>query len=134
MPTRHPQDLSDRQRLWLDHLVAWGKSGRRLSEYASDHNLDLQQLYNWKTLLRGRGFLPGEPSTKVRPRRSVHDRGPGTDSEKSPVRFTAVHVTGNEPPSPLLRVRFPNGIVLETTSADSSTPVRDLLSFLAGLP
>jgi hypothetical protein len=134
MPTRRPQDLSDRQRRWLDHLVAWGKSGRRLSEYASEHNLDLQQLYNWKALLTGRGLLPGGPSTGVRPRRSVHGRSPGTGKGKTPVRFTAVHVAGSELPSPMFRVRFPNRIILEMTGTSSATPVRDLLSFLAGLP
>ena len=136
MPTRRPQDLSDRQRRWLDHLVAWRKSGRRLSEYASEHNLDLQQLYNWKALLRGRGLLPGGPSTEVRPRRSVHDRSldTGKGKGKTPVRFTAVHVAGSDVPSPMLRVRFPNGIILETTGIGSATPGRDLLSFLAGLP
>ena len=134
MPTRRPQGPSDRQRRWLDHLVACGRSGRPLSEYASEHGLDLQQLYNWKTVLKRRGLLPGGASTAVRARRTVHGRS--RDPGKAPVRFTAVRVAvgGSDLPSPLLRVRFANGIILETTGTGSATLGHDLLSFLAGLP
>jgi hypothetical protein len=136
MPTRRPQEPSDRQRRWLAHLVACEKSGRRLSEYASEHNLDLQQLYNWNALLRRRGLLPGGTRpTAARPGRPIRGSNHGGENVKPPLGFTAVRLSGGDlVPSPTLLVRFPNGIILETTATDPSIPGRDLLSFLAGLP
>jgi len=134
MPTRRSQEPTKTQRYWLDHLVACGKSGRRLSEYAATHRLDLQRLYSWNTVLRGRGLLPGGPSKPfARPRRAIEGRRHDLAGGKAPVRFTAVHLSGGDGLSPALRVRFPNGITVETTGAGSASVDRDLLSFLAGL-
>ena len=135
MPTRRSPEPTKKQRYWLGHLVTCAKSGRRPSEYAATHGLNLQRLYSWKTRLTGRGLLPGgllEPT--VRPRRSIPIRRSAPRAGQAPVRFAAVHVSGGDGPSPALRVRFPNGIIVETTGPGAASVDRDLLSYLAGLP
>lgn len=135
MPTRRSLEPTKKQRYWLDHLVACAKSGRRLSEYAVTHGLDLRRLYSWKTRLKDRGLLPGGPlPPAVRPRRSVPIRGAAPGGGQSAIGFAAVHVSGGDGPSPALRVRFPNGIIVETAGFGAASLDRDLLSYLAGLP
>jgi hypothetical protein len=121
----------------MDHLVACGKSGRRLSEYAATHGLNLQRLYSWKTVLMGRGLLPspsGSSKPTIRPRRPIPARRTDPGGGQDPVRFAAVRVSGGDGPSPVLRVRFPNGIMVETTGWVAASLEGDLLSYLAGLP
>jgi hypothetical protein len=137
MPSRRSPEPTKKQRYWMGHLVACGKSGRRLSDYAATHGLNLQRLYSWKTYLQGRGLLPsasGSSKPTIRPRRPIPDRRSGPGVGVAPVRFAAVHLSGGEGPSPALRVRFPNGIIVETTGAGAASVDRDLLSYLAGLP
>lgn len=133
MPRRLSPGLTRRQRYWRDHLVACGKSGRRLSEYASTHGLELQQLYNWKTQLKGRGLLAG-PSSKPRDLqgRTTPGQRHALGERRAQARFTAVQVAGGEVPSSRLRIRFPNGVMVE--GAGFASADRDLLSYLAGLP
>ena len=137
MPTRRAPEPTKKQRYWMDHIVTCGKSGLRLSEYAATHGLNLQRLYSWKTFLKGRGLLPGPSESSkatIRPRRPIPDQRSGAGGDQAPVRFAAVHVSGGDGPSPALRVRFPNGIIVETTGAGAASVDRDLLSYLAGLP
>lgn len=134
MPSRQESEPNKRQRYWLGHLVACGKGGQRLSEYAATHGLKLSQLYSWKTVLKRRGLLPGRPSKRsLRPRGPALDRRHDLGGGRAPVRFAAVHMSGGDEPRPALRVRFPNGIIVETAGAVSASLDRDLLSFLAGL-
>ncbi len=51
------EHLSDKQRVWLDHVAACGKAEISMKGYAERHGLDLQQFYFWKGQLRKLGVI-----------------------------------------------------------------------------
>jgi len=134
------QDLGEvtkKQRFWLDHLAAWGRGDQNLAGYAASHDLDRQRLYNWKTRLRKLGLLDvpaKEPSSRDRSPVGMQGRRSPVGDKKTPVRFSRVHLAGGEGQGPTFRIRFPNGVILETTSPGCSLPDRGFVSYLASLP
>ena len=52
--------LTGKQREWLHHLRACHRSGRRVKDYAAEHGIPVQSLYQATKRLRQRGVL--EPS------------------------------------------------------------------------
>ncbi len=137
MPGRDSRGVTKKQRFWLDHLTACGRTDQSLVRYAATHDLKRQQLYNWKTRLRKLGLLAGlpeKPSSQHRsPVQSLRRGEPGRD-RKIPVHFSEVRLLSSVDPGPSLRIRFPNGVILETIRSDASLPDRDLVSYLAALP
>ena len=51
------RDLSDKQRVWLEHLEACLAGGGSMKAYADRHGLDLQSFYLWKGRLKKLGFV-----------------------------------------------------------------------------
>jgi hypothetical protein len=136
MPGREPRRVTEKQRFWLEHLEAWGRTDHSLAGYASTHDLDRKHLYNWKTRLRKLGLL-GFPAAEGSSQRPSPDRGRRPvqgGAPKTPVHFSEVRLASSKGQEPSFRIRFPNGVILETTSPDCSMPDRDLVSYLAALP
>ncbi len=40
--------LTERQRYWLEHIQSWNKSGKRITEYASDQDFPVRAMYDAK--------------------------------------------------------------------------------------
>ncbi len=125
--------LNGLQRDWLVHIEASRRSGQSVAEYAREHNLEPQHIYQWTTRLRQLGVLDARKGA-VRPARRSRDlpkqsrtrqvRGEGA------VRFSPAEVLATPTSSHLgMRIQFQNGIVLEV-SADT-VPDRETLSLLA---
>ncbi len=57
MPKPKPP-ITKRQQQWLDHINAADASDDSLVAYAAAHKLKVKDLYQWKTALTRRGFLP----------------------------------------------------------------------------
>ncbi len=57
--TRSHEPITERQQYWLDHILAADGFNGTLVEYARAEGLKVKDLYQWKTLLARRGFLPG---------------------------------------------------------------------------
>ena len=55
------QGFSNKQRFWLQHVEACGRSGVSMKAYAEQHALDLQQFYFWKGRLKKLGAIDGKP-------------------------------------------------------------------------
>ena len=55
---RPKKTITKRQQHWLGHIKAAEASGGTLVAYASAHKLKVKDLYQWKTALSHRGFLP----------------------------------------------------------------------------
>jgi len=135
MLSNESKRLTKKQGYWLKHLRESAASGQPLATYAASHGLRPQQLYNWKSRLRAVGVW--EPSETVRSKRPTmnpaqmrrHNRPGG-------LGFIAARVAPTElvPPPSGLRIRFPNGIVLEVGSAVHAPPDARLLAQLAALP
>ena len=51
--------LSDKQRAWLDHVEACVASGGSMKRYAEKNGLDLQSFYLWKGRLKKLGVIAG---------------------------------------------------------------------------
>ena len=51
------EHLSEKQRIWLDHVTACGNEEVSMKAYAEKHGLDLQQFYFWKGQLRKLGVI-----------------------------------------------------------------------------
>ena len=57
--------ITERQRYWRDHVLAAAAYSGTIVEYAETNNLKTKDIYQWKTSLTKRGFLPldKEPET-----------------------------------------------------------------------
>lgn len=93
--------ITERQRYWRDHVLAAAAYNGSIVEYAAANNLKTKDLYQWKTALTKRGFLPLEKAE------------PATD-------FAEVKLTATPPQSSLAvkscaqcRLTLPCGSVLE---------------------
>jgi hypothetical protein len=51
------RDLSDKQRVWLEHVEACAAGGGSMKAYADRHGLELQSFYLWKGRLKKLGLV-----------------------------------------------------------------------------
>lgn len=51
-------NITKRQSYWRDHVLAAAAFDGTIVEYAALHNLKTKDIYQWKTALTKRGFLP----------------------------------------------------------------------------
>ncbi len=93
--------ITERQQYWRDHVLAAAAYDGSIVEYAAENNLKTKDLYQWKTALTKRGFLPLEKAE------------PATD-------FAEVKLTATPPQSSIVvkscvqcRLTLPCGSVLE---------------------
>ena len=109
------RNLTKKQRAWLRHLRACRRSGSRVKDYAAEHGIPVQSLYQAAKRLRARGVL--EPSGR---RASV------------PASFVKVAV-GAAPPElrSAWRIRLPSGTVFESTTPLCGEELLALLERLA---
>jgi len=108
------RNLTRRQRAWLRHLRACHRSGSRVKDYAAEHGIPVQSLYQATKRLRKRGVLA--PSGRRRP---------------MPKSFVKVALAA--PPADLRsawRIRLPSGAVFESTVP---LPAEALLTILERL-
>ena len=58
--------ITKRQTYWRDHVLAAAAFDGTIVQYARQHNLKTKDIYQWKTALTKRGFLPmAEPEVAV---------------------------------------------------------------------
>jgi hypothetical protein len=109
------RDLTNKQREWLRHLRACRRSGRLVKDYAAEHGIPVQALYQAAKRLRKRGLL--EPSGH---RRSKAEG------------FVKVAVA-TAPPDlrSAWRIRLPSGTILESTTPLSGDELLRVLERLA---
>lgn len=99
--------ITKRQRYWLNHIKAADASDGSLVAYAAAHQLKVKDLYQWKTALARRGFLP---------------------SKRSEPAFVPV---APAPPAVLgagCKVTLPNGVRLQFTGNLDASSVRNILT------
>ena len=89
------EELTERQRYWLDHLEACEESGETTKAYASLHGLSVSMMYSWRKELTVRGVLR---------RQSNRTRAPGFDR----VQVVEPGVSGG-----VCRITLPNGVQIE---------------------
>ena len=91
--------LTEHQRYWLTHVRACEASGKRITEYATEHGLGVRAMYDGKRALVKKGVLPRTHTTRFQ-RAQVVDQ-----------------VAGSE-----WRVQLPNGVsVAFAGSVDAAT-------------
>ena len=106
-PNRKP--LTNSHQRWLNHIKAAEASGLTQKEYAQREGLSLASLSYHKTVLRKRGYLPQDQAHLV-PAQIINHTG-ATESAT-------------------LRIRFPNGLVIE---ASGGVPAETVLSLVRAL-
>ena len=128
--------LTSKQALWLEHLRGWQASGERLGAYAAGHGLSQRAAYWWKAYLRDRGLFAEQPEACDQP--SLTQAPPGRPSTPGrDLKFIAARLAREDseyqqvPPG--LRIRFPNGIVLEVGPSCLGALDTDLATRLAAL-
>ena len=136
MPSRKSFKPTKRQAEWLKHLQGWKTSGHSLAAYARSQGLQPQQLYGWRSRLRGAGIAVPPAATGAKPafaRKPLHALRCGPRSKPG---FIAARVTPDtfSPLSSGVQIRFPNGIVIEVRTRDAAMPDAQLLTQLAALP
>lgn len=104
-----------KQREWLRHLRACQRSGSLVKDYAAEHGIPVQSLYQATKRLRQRGVL--EPSGRRR---------------SKPQGFVKVAL-GTAPPDlrSAWRIRLPSGTVFESTTPLSGEQLLTVLERLA---
>ena len=110
--------ISERQQYWRDHVIAAAKHDGSIVEYAAANNLKTKDLYQWKTSLAKRGFLP-------------------TPEPESPPQFTEVKLASLSASAPSnvsapihCRLTLPRGSVLEYFKPIDPDSLSRLLSSL----
>jgi len=136
MPSPKSFKPTKKQAGWLKHLQGWKASGRSLTAYARSQGLQAQQLYAWRSRLRGAGVpvhpaaTGAKPASARTPAQTPQCRPPATPG------FVAARVVPDAlaPLNSGIQIRFPNGIVVEVRTPDAALPDARLLAQLAALP
>ena len=105
--------IAKRQQQWLDHVLAAAAYDGSIVKYAKANNLKTKDIYQWKTLLTKRGFLPvqGKPeSVDFVPVHNASDTTPLSATEAS------------------CRITLPCGSVFELFSPITSAELPRLLA------
>jgi len=93
--------LTDKQRYWLTHIERCQAAEQSLASYAQSHDLDVQTLYRWKSMLNKHGCFESSISAAMSSRVAIETHG----------RLEGATI----------QVRFPNGYVLQSHSTDEAT-------------
>ena len=115
--------LTSKQREWLARVQSCRRSGQSVAAYARDNRLSAPHLYTWTSRLRALGALAEEAPASLS--KSVR-RG-----EPFRLGFSPVRLIETSEPRTELRIRFANGVILETSGGVDLD--RNLLSTLASL-
>jgi hypothetical protein len=102
-------ELTERQRYWLEHLKACEQSGQSSRDYAGTHGLSVSMLYTTRSAFVRQGLLPSRSTSNP------------------PPRFDRVRVTGSEPASLEWCITLPNGVVLGFRGAVDATSLATVL-------
>ena len=102
--------LTDRQKYWLEHVKACEASGKIISDYAREHDLDLKSMYAGKRNLVQKGVLPRTKTT----------------------RFQRVR-TANVKPGEDWRVQLPNGVTVGFSGAVDARVLTQVLNAAAAV-
>ena len=107
--------ITERQSYWRDHVLAAASFDGTIVEYAQANDLKTKDIYQWKTSLTKRGFLP------------ANDQAVTTD-------FVVVNPTDTVPSQPSepvhCRLTLPCGTVLEYFTPVEPASLSRLLSAL----
>lgn len=106
-------NITERQQQWRDHVLAAASYDGTIIEYAKANNLKSKDIYQWKTLLIKRGFLPVRPEPEAADFVSVH-------KANEPVPVVATDAC--------CRITLPCGAVFELFSPITATELPRLLA------
>jgi hypothetical protein len=109
------QDREAKGEFWLQHLRDCTASGKRLADYAREHELDVDEGYRWTRVLRRAGRWP------------VQKRASAIVAHKAVPRFARVQIETprNELAAPLkLLVSLANGRHAELVLSDEGQLAR----------
>lgn len=104
--------ITERQSYWLNHIKAAHGSEDSLVAYAATHKLKVKDLYQWKTLLARRGFLP---------------------SKQPESKFVAVSPPAPRALSSGCQIILPNGVRLQFSGDLNSKTLHDILTTASDL-
>jgi len=102
--------LTEHQRYWLKHIRACEATGKRITEYATDHGIGVRAMYDGKRVLVKKGVLPRTRATRFQRAQVV---GP---------------VMGNE-----WRIQLPNGVSVAFDGSVDAATLATILSTAAAL-
>lgn len=102
--------LSDRDRYWLEHVQASEASGKRMTDYATEHGLSVRAMYDGKRQLVKKGVLPRTHQNRFQRVRVVD---PVVDSE--------------------WRIQLPNGVSVVFAGAVDARSLATVLNTVAAL-
>ena len=117
------ENLSERERAYLEHVKQARELGASFSEYCKSFGLDVREWYAVKRELVRRGVLPRRGS-----RTEAED---GEESgEASPSAFIPVHIapSATAPPQIACRIRHPYGWVFECMTMPEAAWVAALVA------
>lgn len=102
--------ITERQRYWLDHILAAEAFNGTLVEYARVECLKVKDLYQWKTLLARRGVIAGKAD--------------------KPKAFVAVR---ESPAASKATLVLPNGVRLEFSGDVGAETIQSLVTAASSL-
>ena len=110
--------ITERQQYWRDHVLAAAAYHGSIVEYAAANSLKTKDLYQWKTALTERGFLPLEKAE------------PATDFATVKLTAAPAHSSIAVESSAQCRLTLPCGSVLEYFNSVDPESVARLLAGL----
>jgi hypothetical protein len=114
------RDLSDKQRIWVEHIEACVAGGGSMKAYAEAHGLDLQSFYLWKGRLKKLGFVD-VVSDAERRKTGVAAIGPAA---LVPV---AISTTSDRRAAARMRIELAGGISIEAPQDINADVLCDLV-------
>jgi hypothetical protein len=114
------RDLSDKQRIWLEHIEACVAGGGSMKAYAEAHGLDLQSFYLWKGRLKKLGFVD-VVSDAERRKTGVAAVGPAALVQ------VAISTTSDRRAAARMRIELAGGISIEAPQDINADVLCDLV-------
>jgi len=108
------RDLSDKQRIWLEHVEACVAGGGSMKAYADRQGLDLQSFYLWKGRLKKLGLVD-----------VVSDAGRETGA--AAIVPIAISTTSDWQAAARMRIELASGISIEAPQDIDADVLCDLL-------
>ena len=118
--SEHPK-ATERDRYWLDQEAAVTASGLSAKAYSAKHGISLHALYQARKRLRSLGLMspPGEATADTAKSR-----------KRKKASFAKLEVLQREEPGRGIRLRLPNGVMLECSGLESPKAVAELVEQL----
>ncbi|EKD28778.1 MAG: hypothetical protein ACD_79C00206G0001 [uncultured bacterium] len=106
------EELSTKESYWYNHILKQRENGDTRNEYGIKHGIGKKSLYRWEKHFIQKGIIRSEIKAR----------------HKSKFQSVQIIKTSPRPESGVIRIHFPNGLILEMQGEISSERLAIMIS------